>query len=94
MQDGLLANQTAASMRAVFAPKVCGALRLAEAAAALPMRYVLCIARSPALRKLVLQLRCTCVTPVSTGAALHAHGHCMPGVDSDLVHHGSIAYED
>ena len=41
LQDGLLVNQSAASTRTVFAPKVCGALRLVEMSAALPLRWVL-----------------------------------------------------
>ncbi len=37
-QDALLGNQSAATTRAVFAPKVTGALRLASRGAQLPMR--------------------------------------------------------
>ena len=39
-QDALLANQTAGSMRAVFAPKVSGALGILSTAAALPLQSV------------------------------------------------------
>ncbi len=38
LQDALLRGQTAASLRAVHAPKVTGALRLAGAAAAMPLQ--------------------------------------------------------
>jgi len=56
MQDGLLASQSAASTRAVFAPKVCGALRLAAVAATLPLRCVLLVHFRCGLQILVLQL--------------------------------------
>ena len=63
MQDGLLANQSAASTRAVFASKVCGALRLAEAAAALPLRRVF---------NMLIQ------KPIFLCADYHHHNSCMP----------------